>query len=400
MQKNLPLNKSLGLFEIDSNLNSILSFNQFSEDIEFIKAPIWDDSILSGKNLDDQDVTQIRYYISKIHNFEPNKYIIMDSCYLIAKRRSYHPIKKFIEQTPWDNVPRLDEWLIKSVNCVDNIYTRQVAAKFLIATVNRIYNPGCKFDHMLILEGPQGIGKSTLVETLCGEWYLDTNFDNRDKDLIDSMRGAMIVEISELSGMNKKDVDWLKSFLSKKVDRVRLPYAVRSKDFKRKCVFVGTYNPSGNNMYLRDDTGNRRFWPVECVGNVNIDYIKDNRSQLWAEAFERYKRKEQYFINDQEALKILYEMHEERELESPTHNKIKEWLKGKHDVSMQDIIEDCLKINTSNRMPRDLVSISTIIGIIMKKLGWKKGKNQYRDHYYDNAYTGIIKDDQEIKWEE
>jgi putative DNA primase/helicase len=396
MTKMMPLGKTMKFFNVNDNLKSIFVFNEFSEDIEFTKSPTWDSGIQPGKHLDDQDITQIRYYLSTIHDFEPTKQIVGEACFLSSKYKSYHPVKKFIEQEKWDGTPRIDEWLIQSINCDNNIYTRHVSAKFLIATVSRIYNPGCKFDHMLILEGPQGIGKSTLVETLAGDWYLDTNFDNKDKDLIDSMRGVFIVEISELSGMGKKDVDWLKSFLSKKVDRVRLPYASRSKDFKRKCVFVGTYNPSGNNMYLRDDTGNRRFWPVECVGSINIDYVKQNRAQLWAEALERYKQGEKYFISDPEALKIMTQMHAERELESPTQQQIKEWLVGKLEVSMKEIMEDCLKINMSGRMPRDLTSVSTIVGIIMKKLGWYKGSNKNRDKYYATREQ----ENGAISWEE
>lgn len=391
MKKFLPLSQSITFFDIDENLNSIFSFNQFSEDIEFLKSPIWDNSVDHNKNLDDQDITQIRYYLSKIHNFEPAKQIVGEACFIVSKRKSHHPVKKYIESVKWDGIARIDEWLIKSINCEDNIYTRSVAAKFLIATVSRIYNPGCKFDHMLILEGGQGIGKSTLVETLAGDWYLDTNFDNRDKDLIDSMRGVFIVEISELSGMGKKDVDWLKSFLSKKVDRVRLPYAARSKDFKRKCVFIGTYNPSGNNMYLRDDTGNRRFWPVECQGTININYVKENRYQLWAEALERFKNKEKYYIDDPIALEILNNIHGERELETPTHQQIKEWLKGRLEVSMKEILEDCLKFNMNGRMPRDVLSASTTVGIIMKKLKWRKGTNDNRNKYYSP---------EKISWEE
>lgn len=382
---NCPLNKTMNIFNNDTNIINIFTFNQFSEDVEFIKNPIWDNTILSGKAVDDQDITQIRFYLSAVHNFEPNKNIVGEACYLISKRNSYHPVKNYIEKEKWDKIPRLNEWLIKVVGCDDNIYTRAVSSKFLIAAVNRIYNPGCKFDHMLILEGDQGVGKSTMIEELAGKFYLDTNFENKDKDLIDSMRTAFIIEISELTGMNKKDIDWLKSFLSKKVDCVRLPYASRTKDFKRKNVFFGTYNPSGNNMYLRDDTGNRRFWPIECKSKKFIDlgYLKENKHQLWAEALMRFKLEEKYYIDDSKALEILKNVHEERELESPTHKKISKWLKTKnYEVSMEEIMSDCLKINTDNKLPKELLSISTTVGIIMKKLEWKKGNNENRDKYY------------------
>lgn len=397
MAKNLIFKKTVEFMEADQQINAILAFNQFSEDIEFLRTPEWDPSIFAGKTLDDQDITQLRYYLSNIHNSEPARAVAGEACYIISKRHSYHPVKKHIEAAHWDNIQRIDEWLINSVHCEDNPYTRAVSAKFLIATVARVYNPGCKFDHMLILEGDQGIGKSTLVELLAGDWYLDTNFNNKDKDLIDSMRGALIIEISELTGMNKKDVDWLKSFLSKKVDRVRLPYAARSKDFQRKCVFVGTYNPSGNNMYLRDDTGNRRFWPVECNGMINFSYVKEYKNQLWAEALVRYKNKEKYFIYEPEVIEILNGMHRERELESPTYNTIREWLNDKTEVSMREILEDCMGMK--GKSPSEQLSGAIIVGIIMKKLGWRKGINTKRDRYYLPNKTTTSKQEP-IIWEE
>jgi len=386
MAKNLPLKKTIKIFSQDAYLSDVFMFNEFSEDVEFYQVPEWDSKVEVGKILEDRDIVDLRFYVSKVHDFEPQKNVMGDACYLSARLRSYHPVKDYIQAVKWDNMPRIDEWLYKTVGCEDNCYTRQVAAKFLIATVARIYNPGCKFDYMMILEGSQGIGKSTLVEELAGNWFLDTNFSHKDKDLIDSMRGVFMVEISELSGMNKKDVDWLKSFLSKKVDRVRLPYAARSKDFKRKCVFVGTYNPSGNNMYLRDDTGNRRFWPIECGERLNVAYVRENKGQLWAEALTRFKTGEKYHIEDPVALSILDEMHGERELESPTHNMIKRWLVGKPvHVSMEDIITDCLKTDMIRKSPRELLSMATTIGIIMRKLKWRKGTNECRNIYYRPA---------------
>lgn len=379
----VPLKKTMNIFRCDCNLIDLFAFNEFKEDIEFLRPPEWDKTIGLGKTLDDQDLIQILNYFSQVHDYEPSFKTLGNVCFLLSMQHRYHPIKRYLEASEWDQTKRLDMWLTKALGCSDNVYTRAISAKFLIAAVKRVYEPGCKFDYMLILEGTQGAGKSTLIEELAPDFYLDTNFGHRDKDLIDSMRGSFIIEISELSGMNKKDVDWLKSFLSKKVDRVRLAYAVRSKDFKRKCVFMGTYNPSGNNMYLRDDTGNRRFWPVECGEKLDITYVKENRAQLFAEAIVRYKSGEKIFIEDEAALEILAGIHKERELESPTYHTIKEWLKHRGDnVRMNDIISDCLKISMANKMPRDILSVSTTIGIIMRKLRWRKGTNDDSDKYF------------------
>jgi len=398
MAKHNPLKRTVDLLNEDSNLINMFKYNQFSEDIEFSRAPCWDEGKEEGEAINDDDLIQLRYYITSTHDFEPTRNVIGESCFIIGRRNSYHPIKRYIEKQEWDGVPRLDEWLIKSMGCDDNIYIRMLASKFLIAAVNRIYNPGCKFDHMMILEGAQSIGKSTLVEELSGSWYVDTNFDNKDKDLVDLMRSGFLIEISELSGMSKKDVDWLKSFLTRKVDRVRLPYAARTKDFKRKCVFIGTYNPSGNNMYLRDDTGNRRFYPVECKGKLDLSYIKEFKHQLWAEAYKRYLDKEIYYINDPKALEILKEMHGERELETPTHNHIRNWVKGQEVVEMDNIIKYALKIEPQGKKPKELLSYQTIIGMVMRKLKWTKGTNNNRHKYYCPDY--VKPKEKEIDWDE
>lgn len=384
MGKVRPLDETTKAFEHDSHFHNIFRYNQFSEDIEFFREPEWERTIEIGKIIDDDDLTQIRYYLTNVHKIEPSKQIVGEACFIVSKRNQYHPLKSYIQKEKWDGVKRIDEWLINAVGCDDNVYYRQAGSKFLIAAVNRVYNPGCKFDHMMILEGAQGLGKSTLVEELAGEWYLDTNFDNKDKDLVDCMRKAFLIEISELSGMGKKDVDWLKSFITKKVDTVRLAYAARTKNFKRKSVFIGTYNPSGNNNYFRDDTGNRRFWPIECR-TVNIDYIRKNKHQLWAEAYSRYIDKEQYYISDPEAITIMKTLHAERETEGPAFVKIKRWLSDNNpdEVSIENIIEMALGIKTEGKDPRDLHSTWTIVGIVLKRIGWIKGSNDKRHIYYN-----------------
>jgi putative DNA primase/helicase len=393
MRRNRPLDETVTIFNNDTHFQNLFRYNQFNEDIEYCRRPVWSNHT-EGDTINDEDLTQIRYYLSNVHQLEPNKQIIGEACLIVAKNNQYHPVKKFIEAQPWDGVPRLDTWLIDSTACEDNAYTRQAGAKFLIAAVNRIYNPGCKFDHMLILEGAQGIGKSTMVEELAGSWYLDTNFETRDKDLIDSMRGAFLIEISELSGMNKKDVDWLKSFLTKKIDRVRLPYAARCKDFKRKSVFIGTYNPSGNNTYLRDDTGNRRFWPIECR-TINLEFIRQYKHQLWAEAFRRFESNERYYIDDPKAIEIMKALHEDRELEGPTYYTIREYLRRRNrpQVTMDELLKECLGLTISGQDQRSLQSAWTIIGINMRRLGWIKGTNDKRHIYFNPNYKETIPHD-------
>ena len=394
MSNTNPLTKTVSLLSNNYEMKDCFRFNLFSQDVEYKIKPIWDVYAEIGDPITDETLTKIRYYLGSVCNYEPKKTIVGEACFVMALRDTYHPVKNYIESEKWDGENRLERWLTITTGCDDNLYTQLVGKRFILACVNRVYNPGCKFDHMMILEGDQGIGKSTLVEELASDWYLDTSFENKDKDLVDSMREALIVEVSELAGMTKREVEWVKAFIVRKVDKVRLPYAARTKPFKRNCVFMGTYNPSGDNMYFRDDTGNRRFWPVECK-KIDITWLVENKKQLWAEALECYKRKELYYIYEQEAIDIMKNMHAERELESPTMVKIREWLRGQSsNVDMNDIIESALKINTDGKTPKELLSISTTVGIIMKKLGWSKGKNENRHKYYAPDYS-----EQEV-WDE
>lgn len=402
MAKYKPLDKTVEIIETNPHLSNCFRFNMFSEQIEFNKKPEWDLSIEPGDNIHDLHISSLRYYLSRIHDFEPAKGIVGEACYLVSKKSAYHPIKRYIEKEEWDGINRIDTWLHKTVMCEDNVYTRDVSKKILIAIVNRVYNPGCKFDHMLILEGDQGIGKSTMIEVLAGDFYIDISFENKDKDLVDAMSRSMIVEISELSGMSKKDVDWMKSFITRKVDRVRLPYTQYVKDFKRKSVLFGTYNPSGNNTYLRDDTGNRRFWPIECRG-IDIGYLKENRTQIWAEAYEMYKKKELYHIVDKESLGILANVHSDREFNGPAYQPIENLLLKypRDSIDMETLIHEGLKINLDNKSLNERSSIFTIVGIIMRKLRWRKGSGRNRHVYYPpDGYYKNKESVEELEWSE
>lgn len=378
-------------FYIDTNLTNIFKYNEHSETVIFARQPDWNKRKCENTSIRDVDLQQLILYLSKIHDMDISDKLLIDACVNVALQNQYNPVKNFVTSEIWDGIKRLPEWLIKSTGCDDNIYTRLVAEKIMIATVKRIYEPGSKFDHMLILEGDQGIGKSTLVEIMAGEFYLDTTLENKDKDLIDSIRSAVWVEFSEMAGMDKHDVDWLRSFLSRKVDRVRLSYNRLTENFPRKSVFIGTINPSGNNMYLRDDTGNRRYWPIECR-RIDLAYARTNRSQLWAEAYKKYLDGAKYWIDEEdvEAIRILRGLHADREIESPTTRRIRKFLIGKNETCMDDLIGVGLGINMSAKSPSELLGIQITIGKIMRREKWRKGNNENRDKYYAPDYDPLV----------
>ena len=214
--------------------------------------------------------------------------------------RSYHPIREFFETLPaWDGVERADTLLIDYLGAEDTQYVRAVTRKELCAAYCRVYHPGIKFDSMIVLNGDQGIGKSTLIAKLGGEWYSDSlNLsDMNDKTAAEKLQGYWIMEIGELAGMRKADLDKVKAFISRQDDKYRASFGRRVTPHPRQCVFFGTTN--SQNGYLRDITGNRRYWNVKVPGNGKYkpwDMDADTVKQVWAEVMVYAKAGEKLYL--------------------------------------------------------------------------------------------------------
>lgn len=210
----------------------------------------------------------------------------------VARRRPFNRLRQALDALPrWDGRSRLDSWLQRSLGATDGAYERRVGRMWLISAIARAYRPGCKADCLLILEGAQGIGKSTALAVIGGAvegGYKDLAFHTKDKDAMQELRGAWVVEYSELTGLDKRDSAWLKGFIAKSVDTYRPSHAPAVGDFPRTCVLSGTVNPEGDGRYLKDEE-NRRFWPVYCAGTPatlreRLGWLTQNRDQLLAEA--------------------------------------------------------------------------------------------------------------------
>jgi putative DNA primase/helicase len=195
----------------------------------------------------------------------------------------------------------------------DTIYSREVGLRFMISAVARVMSPGCKADHVLILEGPQGSQKSTAACILAGErWFTDELSELGSKDAALQLRGRWIIEMAELDALRKSEATRIKAFLSRRTDRFRPPSGRAVATIPRQCVFIGTTNSDG---YLKDESGGRRFWPIRC-GRISVDAIGNDRDQLWAEAIHHYRSDTPWWMND-EVSRLAAEEQQERYVGDP-----------------------------------------------------------------------------------
>ena len=274
----------------DENLKGIV-FNQLSDDMEIKGEVPWSHPSKFWRDADDAQL--ISYIDLTYGNFSARNYDIAVS--KVTDDRSYHPIKEFLASLPeWDEIPRVDTLLVDFLGAIDNEYVRAVTRKTLVAAIARVMTPGGKFDTMLVLSGPQGKGKSTLIAKLCGDWFNDSLLlsDTKDKTAAEKLQGYWILEIGELAGLKKTDIETLRGFLSRQNDIYRAAFGRRATPHPRQCVFIGTTNAD---TYLRDITGNRRFWPVKVPGGTgrgSWELTREEVEMIWAEALHYYKKGE------------------------------------------------------------------------------------------------------------
>jgi Virulence-associated protein E/Domain of unknown function (DUF3854) len=225
-----------------------------------------------------------------------------------ARDHGFHPVKTYLRGLRWDGVNRLDRWLSTYLGTDDNEYSRSVGSRWLISAVARIFQPGAKADCCLILEGQQGIRKSTALRTVAGEHFTDELADLGSKDAAMQTRGVWIIELSELDSLSHAEVARIKAFMSRTTDRFRPPYGMRLVESPRQCVFAGTVN---HGTYLRDETGGRRFWPVLC-GRIDVDALAGDRDRLWAEAKARFDSGSVWWLDTPDLVQLARDQQEAR----------------------------------------------------------------------------------------
>jgi predicted P-loop ATPase len=239
------------------------------------------------RQLEDNDAVLVQTAISvAFPSFaRVRKEMVYDAIIKVSKENAYDSARDYIASLKWDKTPRLDTWLCKTYGVEDNVYHKAVASNWIKGFVKRLIDPGCKFDYVLVLEGEQGVRKSTSLATLGGDWHVETTMSTDSKDFFMQFQGKAIIEFSEGETLSRTEVKRMKAIITMQYDKYRPPYERTSKDFPRRCVFAMTTNES---KYLKDDTGNRRWLPVKVVlPKADVEWLALNREQLFAEAYHR-----------------------------------------------------------------------------------------------------------------
>lgn len=286
------------IFANDPRLKGVFKQNDF-DGKRYICANLPWRKVTGQEPVKNVDYSGVRNYIESIYGIAGNLKID-DALALEFEKQSFHPVKDFLNAQEWDNKPRVDSLLIDYFGADDNIYTREAMRKMLCGAVARIFNPGEKFDLVLTMVSPeQGTGKSTFLKKLGKAWFSDTFLGVNGKEALEQIQGSWIIEMAELAGLRKAEVEAIKHFISKQVDEFRPAYARTSEIYPRQCIFIGTTN---NKDFLSDPSGNRRFMPVDVNNtrhykNVFLDDFDAEVDQIWAEAVALYKAGEKLYLS-------------------------------------------------------------------------------------------------------
>lgn len=397
------LTNFLTILRMDEKLRPI-SYNLLTDSVDVRGSLPWP-RIKQGWS--DNDMSQLNSYISSHYGiYAPMK--SKDALITVASERQFHPIREFFASLPpWDGVKRVEMLLVDYLGAEDSEYTRAVTRKTLAAAVARVHEPGIKFDSVLIVNGSQGIGKSTLFSRLGGQWFSDslTLTDMRDKAAAEKLQGYFILELGELAGMKKADIETVKSFISRRDDKYRASYGITVESHPRQCVIVGTTN--AENGFLRDVTGNRRFWPVAVRGSHDRKpwhLTKNEILQIWAEAMAIWKAREPLYL-DNELLSAARKQQQAAMESDDREGLVKKYLETKLPKTWDsmDLTERRLYLSGADGLPKEpgIVTRDTVthmeiyaecfgldparmkkqdsydIAAIMSKIdGWKRGNSK------------------------
>jgi predicted P-loop ATPase len=374
-------------FEHCPKLIGLIRYNQLSRCVELQRAPPWR-TLTDGIEWSDDDDIDLANFLQLEDIPVTNERMVARVAHSVATKNSFHPVADWLRSLKWDGEPRIKEVLIETLGAQgDAEYLNGVLRRFLISAVARAFKPGTKCDHMLVLIGPQGTSKSTFAQVLGGKWAVESNSTFGTKDSIQELEGAWIIEVGELSSLSRSRLDTMNHYVSRLVDHFRPSYGRAVVNQKRSCVFIGTTNEI---KFLRDYTGGRRFWPIMC-GEINLQLLRDNLEQLWAEAVAAFNAGEQWYLTKAEE-KLAANIQEGHRVISEIEEDVRGWLenclletpKPRTTTTVNDVFNaiagDHERRNLSARR-----QVEQAIAQAMRRAGWVcKGRHgQMRRTYYE-----------------
>lgn len=378
------------ILQRDDAWRGVLAYNEFTNALEKKIPPPFDGGAI-GDWLDSDDI-ELRLWLSQKYDLRATERDVAAAVCAIGNRAKFHPVREYVESASWDGKPRVATWLQHYLGARVPTDDRDLRSEryyelagrwWLISAIARIYRPGCQADHVLLLEGQQGAGKSTTLRMLFGEWFSDTPIRIGDKDSYGALRGVWGYELAELDAFNRAESSASKAFFSAVKDKYRPPYGHRDILAARQNVFAGTTN---HDQYLRDSTGNRRYWPVRC-GEIRLrgpESIEADVDQLWAEALTLYNEGQVWYPTDPEDVRIFGEQQAERELGDVYEDLIYRGTLNRDEISMSEIFSDILDIEPAKMTRAEQIRV----GECMKRLKWQKkrlGRADGRSYIYERA---------------
>lgn len=346
---------------------NVICFNEFNNHVIKHKHPPYPHSPNKGLGQwTDADNEMLSMWIGESYDFEPSTDRLQSLIVAISMQNPIHPIRDYLESChkKWIDANKptghATMWAEIYLGAEYSEATRLFEKTWLISAVARIFEPGCKADNVLILEGKQGLLKSTALSILAGDWFSDSKLDFTDKDSLMLIHENWIIEMPELDQLKKSESEKAKSFFGRREDKFRAPYGHNLLTRRRQCVFAGTTNTSD---YLKDSTGNRRYMPIECK-TIDIKSLKEDRDLIWGEAVDLYKNGEQWWYDNM--LKYVQDAQDARFAEDVWQGLIEDFLENKDNITIQIILGECLKfeINRMDKMSRNRVAD------ILRRIGW------------------------------
>lgn len=389
------------ILENDKHLNKHIQYNMLSHRIEHVEFNE-NDELVEVRGWSDTDESAYIDYIESTYDlYDEKKY--ERAFKIVARNKAYHPIKDLIEDGEWDGVKRIDRFLKDILKCDgDDIYLREVSRMIFYGGISRIYEPGIKFDYMPVLSGKQGIGKSTIISWLAlNHSYYKEVTTIKDKEGIECIQGGWICEFSELMAFRgNNNNESLKAFITRQIDRCRMSYDHYVSEFPRTCIFIGTTNEVD---YLNDETGNRRFLPLNMTLDVgelykNEEDIKEYISQCWKEALELYRKGEIYLTIPKEHLKLVADYQNSAMVEDVKLQAVESYLDEKEIGYRLCTYEIAIEVFGKLRKDVNKADSKIIMKYMLKQDNWVYKSSTYLPDYGNQRYwQKVAKSNREIK---